>query len=193
VRNRHEHKCQQKKIESIQSPAQKTGEESVALLASERLEKSNSLHGFVVAAAVLSSNECYISIVRYLVKAKLKSEKNRKLLDSIDKGTLGRGSVAGDEYVHNMNEARIDTSGIATWVETCFCDPPLAEERPYWEEYFHLLSVSDAHSRRNCRHENGTEPWACCDCDCTRKLEEKMASRGESFLEKLRAQNHPSS
>src|SRR5205814_7361107 len=24
-----------------------------------------------------------------------------------------------------------------------------------WEEYFELLSVKDAHSRRNCRHENG--------------------------------------
>jgi len=124
--------------------------------------------------------------VRYLVKAKLKPGKSRQLLESVDKGTLGRGSIAGDEYIYNMNEARVD-AGVATWVETCFCDPPLAEERPYWEEYFQLVSVKDAHSRRNCRHENGTEPWACCDCDCTRKLEEKLRGQGESFLEKLRS------
>jgi len=125
--------------------------------------------------------------VRYLVKAKLKTGKSESLLRSIDNGTLGRGSIAGDEYVYDMSEARVDDSGVATWVETCFCDPPLAEERPYWEKYFDLLSVKDAHSRRNCRHENGTEPWACCDCDCTKKLEEKLGSQRESFLERLRS------
>lgn len=123
--------------------------------------------------------------MRYLVKAKLKPGRSQQLLDSVDDETLGRGSIAGDEYTYNMNEARLD-AGIATWVETCFCDPPLAEERPYWEEYFQLLSVKDAHSRRNCRHENGTEPWACCDCDCTSKLEEKLRGQGEAFLENLR-------
>ncbi|MFZ1220372.1 MAG: hypothetical protein WAO00_13840, partial [Chthoniobacterales bacterium] len=60
------------------------------------------------------------------------------------------------------------------------------EERPYWEKYFELLSVKDAHSRRNCRHENGTEGWACCDCDCTAKLEERLAGQGDSFLARLR-------
>jgi hypothetical protein len=125
--------------------------------------------------------------VRYLVKAKLKSGKSQPLLRSIDDGTLGKGSIAGDEYIYNMNEARMIGDGTASWVETCFCDPPLAEERPYWEEYFDLVSVKDAHSRRNCRHENGTEPWACCDCDCTKKLEEKLRAQGKSFLERLRS------
>jgi hypothetical protein len=127
--------------------------------------------------------------VRYLVKAKVKSGKEGELIRAIDEQTLGRGSIAGDEYSHNMSEARIDDAGVATWVETCFCDPPLEEERPYWEEYFALLRVKDAHSRRTCRHENGTEPWACCDCDCTKKLEEKLRDEGESFVETLHAQN----
>ena len=126
-----------------------------------------------------------LSCMRYLVKAKLKSSKKRPLIRAINNASLGRGSVAGDEYLHNMREARVDKSGTAIWVETCFCDPPLAEERPYWEEYFELLSVKDAHSRRNCRHENGTEPWACCDCDCTKKLEAKLRGQGNSFLETL--------
>jgi hypothetical protein len=45
--------------------------------------------------------------------------------------------------------------------------------------------VKDAHARQNCRDLNGTEPWACCNCDCTRKLEEKLAGTGSSFLESL--------
>jgi hypothetical protein len=127
--------------------------------------------------------------VRYLVKARVKPEREDALLKTIETGTLGEGSIAGDEYIYNMEQARVNNEGIATWVETCFCHPPLAEERPYWEEYFELLSVKDAHSRRNCRHENGTEPWACCDCDCTQKLEEKLADHGESFLSRLHEQN----
>jgi len=125
--------------------------------------------------------------VRYLVKAKIKARKTRPLLNAVDSETLGKGSIAGDEYIYNMTEARVNEEGVATWVETCFCDPPLAEERPYWEGYFELLNVKDAHSRRNCRHENGTEPWACCDCDCTQKLEEKLRSSGKSFLKALRS------
>jgi hypothetical protein len=127
--------------------------------------------------------------VRYLVKAKLKPGKSKLLLQSVSHGTLGKGSIAGDEYIYNMSEARVNADGVATWVETCFCDPPLAEERPYLEEYFELISVKDAHSRRNCRHENGTEAWACCDCDCTKKLEEKLRGQGASFLQNLRDQD----
>jgi hypothetical protein len=124
--------------------------------------------------------------VRYLIKAKLKQDKVAPLLKAIDSGTLGRGSIAGDEYLHDMCQARLDGSGVATWVETCFCNPPLEEERPYWEEYFDLLRVTDAHARRNCRHENGSERWACCDCDCTKRLEEKLSTQGDSFLQRLR-------
>ncbi|HZV34486.1 MAG TPA: hypothetical protein VFB72_07890 [Verrucomicrobiae bacterium] len=123
--------------------------------------------------------------MRYLVKARLKPGQKKPLLAAIDAGTLGQGSVAGDEYLHNMREARVTKDGIAHWVETCFCATPLAEERQYWEEYFELLSVKDAHARRNCRDWNGTEPWACCDCDCTRRLEEKLCAKGKSFLENL--------
>lgn len=131
--------------------------------------------------------------MRYLVKARLKSDRSQALVDSVDRGSLGKGSIAGDEYIYNMNEARLGPDGVVTWVETCFCDPPLAEERPYWQEYFDLLSVKDAHSRRNCRHENGTEPWACCDCDCTAKLEEKLRGQGKSFLGELRGESSSTS
>jgi hypothetical protein len=123
--------------------------------------------------------------MRYLVKARVRAGKERALLDAISKGTLGRGSVAGDEYLYDMRHARLGKDGTVHWVETCFCATPLAEERPFWEEYFKLLSVKDAHSRRNCRDINGSEPWACSDCDCTRRLEERLERSGQAFLPAL--------
>jgi hypothetical protein len=123
--------------------------------------------------------------MRYLVKARVKPGREQELLRAIDAGTLGRGSVAGDEYLDDMEHARLGKDGTAHWVEVCFCATPLDEERPYWERYFELLSVKDAHARRNCRDVNGTEPWACSNCDCTRRLEAKLAQTGEPFLEAL--------
>jgi hypothetical protein len=124
--------------------------------------------------------------MRYLVKAKVKPGCDRALLQAIQDGSLGRGSVAGDEYVYDMEQARLGEDDTAHWVETCFCPTPLQEERPYWERFFELLSVKDAHNRKNCRDWNGTEPWACSNCDCTKRLEERLKQRGESFLEKLK-------
>jgi hypothetical protein len=124
--------------------------------------------------------------MRYLVTARVKSGKDAALRDAIDEGTLGEGSIAGDEYLRNMENARTDESGRVKWVEVCYCPTPLAEEREYWDEYFDLEKVQDAHARSRCRDLNGEEYWACGDCDCSEKLEARLASRGESFLAKLR-------
>lgn len=123
--------------------------------------------------------------MRYLVTARVKPGKEADLQRAIESGTLGAGSVAGDEYLRNMQAARFFSDGLVKWVEVCFCAIPLAEERPYWEEFFDLVRVQDAHARSRCRDENGTEPWACCECDCTVKLESKLAERGKAFLEAL--------
>jgi hypothetical protein len=121
--------------------------------------------------------------MRYLVKARLKSGQELALVQAIDEGS----SIAGDEYLEDMEHARFGSDGAVTWVEVCFCATPLAEERPYWEKYFDLLSVKDAHSRKNCRDLNGTGPWACSNCDCTSQLEERLAQKGEAFLGRLRS------
>ncbi len=115
-------------------------------------------------ASFVIRHSCFViftlsSAVRYLVKARVKLGKDRALVQAIDERVLGRGSIAGDEYLHNMWQARVTENGVA---------------------------VKDAHLRRNCRHENGTEPWACCNCDCTQKLEEKLRTQGMSFLNTLR-------
>jgi hypothetical protein len=123
--------------------------------------------------------------VRYLVKARVKAGQEKPLLKAIADGSLGHGSIAGDEYIYDMQQARVGNDGIAHWVETCFCATPLQEERSYWGKYFELLSVKDAHNRKNCRHENGTEPWACSNCDCTKRLEQRLQKQGKAFLDTL--------
>ena len=125
--------------------------------------------------------------MRYLVRARVKPGREADLLEAIKQETLGQGSVAEGEYLRNMKDARLCDDQTARWVEVCYCPTPLQEERPYWEEYFDLTRVQDAHDRRNCRDENGTEPWACGDCDCTARLEEKLKNCGAPFINILRA------
>jgi hypothetical protein len=120
--------------------------------------------------------------MRYLVTARVKPGRRDALMRAIDDGSLGAGSIAGSEYQHDMAHARELAGGAVKWVETCFCPVPLQEERPYWEEYFTLDSVKDAHARSRCRDENGTEPWACEHCDCTDRLEAWLQKRGKAFL-----------
>lgn len=94
--------------------------------------------------------------------------------------------MAGDEYLRNMQSARLCDDGTTRWVEVCYCPTPLDEERPYWEEYFTLERVQAARLRANCRDENGAEPWACGDCDCTARLEERLKRSGREFLATIR-------
>ena len=124
--------------------------------------------------------------MRYLVRARLRPGKEQALVEAIDRGTLGAGSVAGGEYLRNMRDARLYDDGTARWVEVCYCATPLEEERPYWEEFFDLVKVQDAHARANCRDENGSEPWACGDCDCTDRLEARLTGDAPPFLPTLR-------
>ena len=131
--------------------------------------------------------------MRYLVRARVKPSREAALLRAVEDGTLGRGSVAGGEYLRNMTDARLCDDGTARWVEVCFCAAPLDEERPYWEQYFDLAGVQDAHARSRCRDESGETPWACSDCDCTAKLEHHLSTQGQPFLAALRASVEASS
>jgi len=125
--------------------------------------------------------------MRYLVRARIKPGREAALLKAVEDGTLGQGSIAGDEYLRNMAEARLCRDQTARWVEVCYGPTPLLEEQPYWDEYFELAKVQDAHDRRRCRDQNGSEPWACGDCNCTERLERKLRDCGEPFLSSLLA------
>ena len=119
--------------------------------------------------------------MRYLVTARVKPGQSEALARAIDEGTLGCGSIAGDEYFRNMASARQLDDGRVQWVEVCYCATPLAEERDYWEAYFTLDKVQDAHARSRCRDLTGTEPWACSDCDCSARLEARLDTKGRPF------------
>lgn len=64
--------------------------------------------------------------MRYLVKAKLKADKERPLLRAIEDGVLGACSIAGDEYLRDMAQARqLDN-------ETICCTKRLEGEMEKW-------------------------------------------------------------
>jgi len=128
--------------------------------------------------------------MRYLVRARVKGGYRQRLQTAIESGALGQGSVAEGEYLRNMNDARVYPDETVRWFEVCYCPTPLMEERPYWEEFFELVKVQDAHDRRKCRDVNGSEPWACGECDCTARLEDRLNSSGTSFLKALNEQAH---
>jgi hypothetical protein len=123
--------------------------------------------------------------MRYLVTARVKRGREKALASAIEDRTLGAGSIAGDEYLRNMETARLVRDGSVKWIEVCYCETPLQEERPYWEEYFDLVKVQDAHARSRCRDLNGDEAWACGDCDCTDKLESRLITWGPLFFDTL--------
>jgi len=139
------------------------------------------------AIPITAPEKRYNQSMRYLVRARVQPGKERTLLRSIEEQTLGHGSVAEGEYLRNMKDARLCADGTAQWVEVCYCPTPLQEERPYWKEYFDLTKIQDAHDRRRCRDQNGSEPWACGDCDCTERLEKKLANTGTAFLDTLKS------
>src|SRR6516165_9219265 len=98
--------------------------------------------------------------MRYLVRARVKPGREAALLEAVEAGTLGEGSVAEGEYLRNMNDARLCPDGTARWVEVCYCPTPLLEERPNWEVHFDLAKVQDA----------------CGACDCTERLQRKLGT-----------------
>ena len=125
--------------------------------------------------------------MRYLVRARLKRGKADSLLGAVESGALGRGSIAHDEFLRCMAEARLTEAGQVRWLEVCYCREAfgpgyeLAEELPYWREYFEEIDI------RFARRLDGCDGYPHCgDCDCTVKLEAKLAKLGGPFLKTLR-------
>lgn len=120
--------------------------------------------------------------MKYLVKAKLIPSRTQALLDAVANNTLGMGSVAFGEYVDNMQQARLLDDGSCCWLEVCFCNTPLNEELPYWQQYFSDIHTENALDPRLCQDANGESAHACLECRCTRGLEEQMRNWGKPFL-----------
>lgn len=126
--------------------------------------------------------------MRYLVRAYVKPGQEEALLEAIEGRTLGRGSIAYPTYIRCMEAARLSEEGQVRWIEACYCleafgpGGELAEELPYWEEYFEKIDIR--HARRLSECEGYPK---CGDCDCTVKLEAKLGGWGGPFLESLKS------
>jgi hypothetical protein len=110
--------------------------------------------------------------MRYLVTARVRPGADEALARAIDDGTLGQGSIAGDEYFRNMAAARQMDDGRA--VGRSLRDT-LAEEREA-EPVFHPRQVRTrmrAAAPRSDRH----GAVACGDCDNSARLERLETGR----------------
>ena len=87
----------------------------------------------------------YLPAMRYLVKARVKRGQEKALLRAVADGSLGRGSIAGDEYIYDMEQARLRKDGTE-WVEAL-----RHTINALTEEFF------DCECRTPLPHENGTE------------------------------------
>ncbi len=128
--------------------------------------------------------------MRYLVRGKVIPGKSAALLEAIETGALGRGSIAHESFLKCMKEARLTEGGEVRWLEVCYCREAfgpgyeLCEELPYWEAYFERIDVRFARNPEAC------EGYPVCgDCDCTEKLEAKLEKLGAPFLECLKQQS----
>lgn len=68
--------------------------------------------------------------MRYLVTARVKPGHEDALREAIEGRTLGKGSVAGDEYLRNMSNARWYSDGRVKWVEICSVENSTASMVP---------------------------------------------------------------
>lgn len=120
--------------------------------------------------------------MKYFVKAKLIPEMEIDLHKNIENETLGMGSVAFGEYVKNMKSARVYADGTICWIEVCFCDIPLKEERPYWEKYFTDIIIENALEPSQCKDFSGETKKFCLECECTISLEKELSQSGKPFI-----------
>ena len=125
-------------------------------------------------------------VMRYLVKARIKPGREKKLLQAVAQGTLGLGSIAGDEYIDDMRHARLRQDGTAEWVEVCYCATPLEEgSAPTGEDFFDLISVPGRSCRRNCRHENGSNAGPAAIAHAPRNWKSASKKPDRPFLKAL--------
>ena len=83
----------------------------------------------------------------YLVKAKPKSNIDQ-LRQDMDEGMIHTLIPFGKSLQFSLENARIDESGNALWIEEDYCSPPLAMEREaVLDQYFDDIQVQVVSSK----------------------------------------------
>jgi len=70
-------------------------------------------------------------LMRYLVRARVKPGKEARVGSRHREPDAGARSVAGDEYLRNMTDARIRSDGSIRWVEGVFLRDAAGGRAPY--------------------------------------------------------------
>ena len=96
--------------------------------------------------------------MRYLVTAHVKPGRRDALRRAIDDGSLGAGSVAGDEYLHDMDHAREYRADASSGWR--FLRDTDSRKRALLEHSSSSKASRTPNARTTCRDENGAEPWA---------------------------------
>jgi len=65
----------------------------------------------------------------YKVQARFIEGKAEEFYQKLTDGTIKKQRPDGKEIIASMNRAKIDSTGLINWIETCYCPTPLAHER----------------------------------------------------------------
>jgi len=73
----------------------------------------------------------------YKVQAKFIGQRLGDFFEKLTDGTIRTQRPDGEEIVASMKRAKITSTGIVEWYETCFCPTPLLHERKtQYDRYF---------------------------------------------------------
>jgi len=83
----------------------------------------------------------------YKVQARFIEGKAKEFYQKLADGTIEKQRPDGMEIVASMNRAKIDSTGLVKWTETCYCPTPLAHERAtVYNKYFTDLKTEATHN-----------------------------------------------
>lgn len=81
-------------------------------------------------------------MAHYIVRAKPKPERLPELHQRLRENAFVNLRPFGKALTHSLNQARLQSDGIAIWEEEDYCSPPLAQERAaVLDTYFDDITV----------------------------------------------------
>src|SRR5438552_10921558 len=91
-------------------------------------------------------------MAHYIVRAKPKPDRLGELHQRLRENAFVNLRPFGKALSHSLNEARLESDGIAMWEEEDYCSPPLAQERTavlhaYFDEIAALIGTPVARRR----------------------------------------------
>jgi hypothetical protein len=81
-------------------------------------------------------------MAHYIVRARPKPDRLSELNQRLREDAFVKLPPFGKALSHSLNEARLQSDGIAIWEEEDYCSPPLAQERAaVLDTYFDEITV----------------------------------------------------